>query len=96
MANSTSPHLFKEANEQDILFIDKELERNIHAMFIRKIAPEFPDEILRHYIYEHDKEKDDQLVLIEPVEMIYNSLIDKTFYIVLMVVIIGVLYQFTV
>ena len=96
MANSTSPHLFKEANEQDIKFIDKELERNNHAMFIRKIAAEFPDEILRYYIYKQNKENDEQLVLIEPPEMIYNNLLDKSFYIVLMVVMIYVLYQFTV
>jgi hypothetical protein len=96
MSNSTSPHLFKEANEQDILFIDKELERNNHAMFIRKIAPEFPDEILRHYIYEHDKEKNDQLVLIEPIEMMYNRFLDKSIYMALMVIIIYILYQFMV
>lgn len=96
MASSTSPHLFKEANEQDILFIDKELERNNHVMFIRKISTEFPNEILKHYIYEHNKEKDKQLFLIKPVEMIYNRLLDKTFYIVLTVVIMCVLYQFMV
>jgi hypothetical protein len=72
MSNSTSPHLFKEANEQDIKFIEKELERNDYAMFVRKIAPEFPDEILRHYMYEHDKEKVEQLVLYEPLEIIFN------------------------
>jgi len=66
LSSSTSPHLFKEANEQDILFIDKELERNHYAMFIRKIAPEFPNEIVRHYIYEQNKHKDEQLVIVEP------------------------------
>ena len=96
MSNSTSPHLFKETNEQDIIFIDKELERNDYVMFIRKIAPEFPDEIIRQYIYVQNKENDDQLVLVEPREMIYNSLLDKRFYIVLMVVMIYVLYHFTV
>jgi hypothetical protein len=32
-------------------------------MFIRKIAPEFPDTILRHYIYDYLKEKDEKLVI---------------------------------
>jgi hypothetical protein len=41
-------------------------------MFIRKIAPEFPDKILRHYIYEYNKEKDNKLVLKEPFIMIMN------------------------
>ena len=35
-------------------------------MFIRKIAPEFPDEILHKYIYQYSKEADDALVLQEP------------------------------
>ena len=68
-SSTTSPHVFKDADEQDIIFIDKELERNKHAMFIRKVSPEFPDEILRHYIF---NDNDDNLVLIEPREMTYN------------------------
>jgi len=67
-SSSTSPHLFKSADEKDIQFIDKELERNKYAMFIRKIAKEFPDEILRHYIFKDDND----LILIEPREMVYN------------------------
>jgi len=68
----TSPHLFKEANELDIKFINKSLETEKYAMFIRKIAPEFPNTILREYIYEHSKEKDDQLQLVEPKLFRYN------------------------
>ena len=52
MASSTSPHLFYEANEEDIQFIDKELERNKYAVFIRKISADFPDNIIRKYIDE--------------------------------------------
>jgi hypothetical protein len=52
MSSATSPHLFRDANAADISFLDKELERNPYAIFIRKIAPEFPDSILRHYIYD--------------------------------------------
>jgi hypothetical protein len=50
MASPTSPHVFKEGNEQDLLFIEKSLRENKYAIFIRKIAPEFPDEILNKYI----------------------------------------------
>ena len=32
-------------------------------MFIRKIHPEFPDEVLQKYIYEYSTEKDAQLVI---------------------------------
>lgn len=85
-SSTTSPHVFKDANEDDIKFIDKELVRNFYAMFIRKVAPEFPDEILRHYIYEHTKNDDDRLVLIEPNEMVYSrytGILTKCFYILL-------------
>jgi hypothetical protein len=85
LSSSTSPHVFKEVNDQDIIFIDKELEKNGHAVFIRKIAPEFPDEILRHYIYEQNKEKDQQLILVEPFEMIINRYKYKFIYILISV-----------
>ena len=72
MSSVTSPYLFKEENERDVKFIDSELERNEYAMFIRKVAPEYPNEILRHYIYEHGKEHDDKLVIREPAIFVYN------------------------
>jgi len=72
MSSVTSPYLFKEENERDVKFIDTELERNEYAMFIRKVAPEYPNEILRHYIYEHGKEHDDKLVIREPMIFMYN------------------------
>lgn len=62
MTSSTSPHVFKEANERDIQFIESELKERNFRMFIRKVAPEFPDHILEHYIYEKFKEEDDKLV----------------------------------
>ena len=49
-SSTTSPHVFKHADEEDIKFIDKELERNKYAIFIRKVDVEFPDEILNKYI----------------------------------------------
>ena len=54
MSSPTSPHMFKEGNEMDIAFIEDNLEKHKYAMFIRKVHPEFPDEILRKYIYQKD------------------------------------------
>lgn len=59
-SSTTSPHLFKDANDQDIRFIESELERNKYAMFIRKVSVEFPDDVLKYYIYDHNKEKYDE------------------------------------
>jgi hypothetical protein len=80
--SATSPHLFKYADDEDIKLIDKELERNPYNIFIRKVAPEFPDDILKHYIYEHNREIDKQLVLVEPTEMMFNrySIIGKKIF----------------
>jgi hypothetical protein len=57
----TSPHIFKEGNEKDIKFIDSSLEKNKHFMFIRKVSPEFPNDILKRYIYEKYVEEDEIL-----------------------------------
>jgi hypothetical protein len=57
----TSPHIFKEGNEKDIKFIDSSLEKNKHFMFIRKVSPEFPNDILKRYIYEKYVEEDENL-----------------------------------
>jgi hypothetical protein len=79
-SSTTSPHVFKDADEDDINFIDRELERNKFACFIRKISPVFPDNILRHYIYEHDKDNDNRISLVEPREMLiskYSIIIGK-------------------
>ena len=73
MTNATSPHVFKEANEKDIKFIDSELNKNNYSMFIRKVAPEFPNDILKKYIYEKTREDDNKLVLNEPIIFIYNK-----------------------
>lgn len=62
MSSTTSPHVFKDADERDITFINTELERNKYAMFIRKVDKNFPEDILRYYIYEHNKEEDDKHV----------------------------------
>ena len=66
MTSATSPHLFKTANGADIQFIEAELVKNPYAMFIRKISTEFPDTVLRHYIYKHRNDQDNALVIREP------------------------------
>jgi hypothetical protein len=63
MATATSPHIFKEGNEIDIKFISNELKERNFKMFIRKVAPEFPDTILENYIYSEFKSEDDKLVI---------------------------------
>ena len=75
MATSTSPHIFKEANEKDLKIINYELSKNKYAIFIRKISPEFPNEILNDYIYKYNKENDDKLIINEPIAFIYNRII---------------------
>lgn len=97
ISSTTSPHVFKEANEENIKFIDKELERNQYAIFIRKIAPEFPDEIIRHYIYVHNKEEDSKLILKEPFDMTFNRyiiIVKNNFYILPILFIITILYYY--
>ena len=56
MSSKTSPHVFKNADETDIAFIEKFLKENKYTMFIRKVSPEFPDTILKKYIYEYSKD----------------------------------------
>ena len=60
MASSTSPHVFTNADVRDIQFIENTLKKVANGkgftVFIRKIASEFPDEVLRHYIYDFLKE----------------------------------------
>jgi hypothetical protein len=73
MASATSPYLFKEGNKKDINFIETELEKNKYAIFIRKISNEFPDEILNSFIYKYNKEKDDKLIIKEPIYFIYKK-----------------------
>lgn len=85
MTSSTSPHVFKEANETDISFIETNLKReNNKLMFIRKIHADFPDNILKHYIYEFFKEEDYCLLY----EMRVNRIKQLLFKTVMMVFVI--------
>ena len=95
MTSATSPHLFKKGDETDTKFIDSELNKNKYAMFIRKIAPEFPDELLNHYIYEYNKINDDKLVLTEPGIFMFHRFKKNTyFYIIPFTMILFISYIF--
>jgi hypothetical protein len=56
MSSPTSPHLFKEGSNQDILFIEKQLKENKYALFLRKVDVSFPDETLNNFIYNFNYE----------------------------------------
>lgn len=80
MESTTSPHLFKYANDLDIKFINEIHKNNEYIMFIRKIAPEFPDITLKQYIYDKNKKDDDLLILEEPFIFKYNRIISYLNY----------------
>jgi len=46
MSNATSPHLFKEGTVEDVRFITNMLQKNKYAIFLRKVDPSFPDQII--------------------------------------------------
>jgi len=46
MSNATSPHLFKDGSMEDLAFIRGELQKNKYAMFLRKVDPLFPDQLI--------------------------------------------------
>ena len=65
MATSTSPYLFKHVCDTDTQFIENN-KHNKYTMFIRKIAPDFPDNLLEKYIYKYSKQEDDMLKIVYP------------------------------
>ena len=54
MTSRTSPHIFKEFSKRDLDFINHFLRENKYTMFLRKVDPTFPDDILLNYIYNQD------------------------------------------
>ena len=78
--SSTSPHLFKEGNETDIQFINKSLKTDKYVMFMRKVAPEFSDTLLREYIYEKSKEEDDKLIVVMPFSFVILKIKKCVYY----------------
>jgi hypothetical protein len=67
MSSPTSPYLFKESTPENINIITNLLKENPHAMFLRKVDREFPDQaILDLYGNENidfDNEKKCQLIV---------------------------------
>jgi len=63
MSSPTSPHLFVKGDEMDIKFIERFLKENKFTIFIRKISPEFPDEIIHKYIYRGSSEFTDRFFI---------------------------------
>jgi len=76
MGSATSPHTFKDANSIDIKFLEDNLQKYKYAMFLRKVAPEFPDEVLKKYIYEKNK----NLITYEPYIFVYRRWILRFYY----------------
>ena len=72
MSTATSPHVFRDADEKDVTFIETEQEKNACAVFIRKIAPEFPNSVLRHYIYTKNINNDYKLIFRENIIFLFN------------------------
>jgi hypothetical protein len=54
MTSATSPHVFKEGDKKDLLFINDFLDKNRCAMFLRKVDHKFPDQILSEFINKDD------------------------------------------
>lgn len=64
MSSTTSPHIFKYADEKDLNFIQHELIKNKYAMFIRKVDPNFPNEVLNNIIYSNYDENNEKISFI--------------------------------
>lgn len=90
MSSPTSPHLFVKGDEMDIKFIENSLKENKFTVFIRKISPEFPDEIINSYIYDYSKELDDKLFLIQSISFYqFNIMVN-------IIILIFVIYFFLI
>jgi hypothetical protein len=96
MSNTTSPHLFKDKNdflEEDSEFIYNELKQNKFALFLRKVSPDYPDEILLEFIY--NTKFDHKYIDIHSIHShIKKKDIFLCDYIVEMVLLIGSLFSF--
>jgi len=75
MSSATSPHLFKKGDEMDIKFIENSLKENKFVIFIRKISPEFPDEIIHKYIYKESEKNNNFLFFIQQISFFQFNII---------------------
>jgi hypothetical protein len=94
MSSPTSPYLFKIGDEIDISFIEKSIKQNKKAIFIRKVHPEFPDEILRKFITnnENDNEKKLNIYSKKNAYSIINTIF-RYFFILNFIYFIYILYK---
>ena len=60
MTSPTSPYLFVHGSHKDIQFIENNLQQHKYAMFIRKISPDFPDEIIFRFMNKSEDIKEYQ------------------------------------
>jgi hypothetical protein len=60
MTSPTSPYLFINGSHKDIQFIENNLQQHKYAMFIRKISPDFPDEIIFRFMNKSEDIKEYQ------------------------------------
>lgn len=51
--SATNPHLFINANLDDVNFIKKVIDKNEYAMFLNNVDSTFPDDILEYFIYDY-------------------------------------------
>ena len=58
VSSPTSPYIFKDGTEENINWIQTSIEKNQFAMFLRKVSPDFPDDVLIDFI----NKKDDDLI----------------------------------
>jgi hypothetical protein len=73
MSSPTSPYMFKEGTQEDIDFIETFLKDNDLVMFIRKVHPKFPDEILRKYIFNENMDDGNHLRFKIIKKIMYNN-----------------------
>ena len=74
MSSPTSPYVFKKANDTDIKFIENNLTKNNYIIFIRKVAPEFSNDLLKYYIYEVNREKEKYFYIKNCLNSIYYKI----------------------
>ena len=53
MSSSTSPYLFKYGSVSELKFISEFIEKNKFSIFMRKVDPSFPNDILFEFINRH-------------------------------------------
>jgi hypothetical protein len=52
MESATSPYLFKSGDIYESIEIKELLKKNNYAIFLRKVSPKFPDDILHKFLFE--------------------------------------------